>query len=55
MRHSPRQRAALKHALTKPRRIFPEPATSTPERLFTLLGIFALGVFFGWLLAGCPT
>jgi len=56
MRHSQKQKAALKHALHRPREL-PEwlrESPTTSDRLFAGLVTFALGVFFGWLLAGCP-
>jgi hypothetical protein len=55
MRHtSNKQKAALKHSLTRARHILPDPAASNAERLLSGLGIFVIGAFFGWLLAGCP-
>jgi len=50
----PNQKAAVKHALTRPRQLPFKTVSTTPQRLYSGLAIFAIGVFFGWLFAGAP-
>jgi len=54
MRHSVKQKAALKRALTRERHFptLPPAAPSTRERLFEGLAVFAVGVLVGWWIFG---
>jgi len=50
-----KQKAALKNALHRPRQFPIHEVSTTPRSLLSGLAIFACGVFFGWLFAGCPS
>ena len=54
MRHSAKQKVALKHALTRERHFptLPIAAPSTRERLFEGRAVFAVGVLVGWWIFG---